>query len=85
MQTENMTWTEYIDRLLATQSANDYQPSWVIEQVENAGHPPWGIWRKIGFKLGYSINWINEQWHPQLETDEPDLTSINLEQLEKSK
>jgi hypothetical protein len=35
------------------------------------GDAPWGVWRKIGFKLGYSIDWVNNQWIPKIEAQFP--------------
>jgi hypothetical protein len=45
MQTENMSWEELIDRLLAIQRARDLPANWLIAQVELAGHPPKQMWR----------------------------------------
>jgi hypothetical protein len=73
-----MTWTELIDRLLAIQKSWDFPRTWVVEQVEIAGHPPKQIWRVIAKALNYTQFWAdNWKWLPGQETEEPDPTAIN--------
>jgi hypothetical protein len=76
-----MTWTELINRLLTIQKANGYSPQWVIDRIEEAGHPPKAIWRDIARALNFTQFWAdNWKWLPGQETDEPDLTAIEWEQ-----
>jgi hypothetical protein len=76
-----MTWTELIDRLLAIQKANGYPPQWVIDRIEEAGHPPKAIWRAIAKALNFTQFWAdNWKWLPGQETEEPDPTAIESEQ-----
>jgi hypothetical protein len=78
MQTEIMSWEELIDRLLTIQRAWDLPRTWVVEQVELAGHPPKAIWRAIAKALEYTQFWgDNWKWLPGQETEEPDSGAID--------
>ena len=77
-QTENMSWEELIDRLLAIQKARNLAPSWVVDRIEETGHPPKKVWRVIAKALNYTQFWAdNWKWLPGQETEEPDPTAID--------
>jgi hypothetical protein len=71
-----MTWTELIDRLLTIQKAWDFPSTWVLDQVELAGHPPKAIWRAIAKALNYTQFWADWRYIPGQET-EPDPGAID--------
>jgi hypothetical protein len=77
VQTELMSWDELIDRLIAIQKARNYAPQWVVDRIEETGHPPKHIWRAIAKTLGYSQYWADWRCYPHMATDEPDPTAID--------
>jgi hypothetical protein len=78
MQIENMSWEELIDRLLAIQKARNLPPSWVIDRIEECGHPPKQIWRATAKALHSAQFWAdNWKWLPGQETEEPDFGAID--------
>jgi hypothetical protein len=75
-----MTWDELIDRLLAIQIARNFPVSWVIDRIEETGHPPKQVWRKVAKALHFTQFWAdNWKWLPGQETEEPDSTVIDWE------
>jgi hypothetical protein len=66
-----LTWSALVDQTLETAQVEGFDTDWVLDQIAAHGHPPWGVWRKIGFKLGYSIDWVNNQWIPKIEAQFP--------------
>jgi hypothetical protein len=76
IQTETMGWEELIDRLIAIQKARNLAPSWVVDRIEETGHPPKQIWRALAKTLNYSQYWADWRHLPGHETDEPDPGTI---------
>jgi hypothetical protein len=72
-----MTWIELLERLLAIQKTWDFPRTWVVDQVELAGHPPKAIWRAIAKALKYSQYWADWRYLPGQENEEPDPTAID--------
>jgi ribosomal protein L39E len=76
-----MSWTEYIDRLLAIQKENNHPPTWVIRRVNAAGHPPIQHWRRMMIEFNYSIDWPGRHWVREKQTEVPDLSAIDLNEI----
>lgn len=71
-----LTWGNLVDQSLKTAGDEGLDAQWVLDQIAAHGHPPWGIWRKLGIAFGYSIDWVNAQWNPAIEAQFPTLDEI---------
>lgn len=72
-----MTWDELLIKLLAIQKARDLPKNWVVDRLEDCGHPPRAIWRKLAQALGFTKFWADWRHLPGQETEEPDSLAID--------
>jgi hypothetical protein len=75
-----LTWSMLVDQTLETAQAEGFDTEWVLDQIAAHGHPPWGVWRRLGMKLGRSIHWVNENWNPIIESQFPSLDEVFSQQ-----
>lgn len=75
-----LTWTMLVEKTVKTAQEEGLGNQWVLDQIAAYGHPPWGIWRKLGLALGFDIDWINSQWNPAIQSQFPTLDEIFCQQ-----
>jgi hypothetical protein len=81
-----MTWNELIDRLTEVQKKNGHPKTWIVDRIEEAGHPPKAIWRAIAHRLGFTKFWAdNWKWIPGQDTEEPDIGAIDWQKWQENK